>query len=65
MSDRIFFTETDKKLNQMVKRKKLSDGRKKHLNTTFNEVYRLSGKTPSDLIEIGLKEQTPFIEDGL
>ncbi len=65
MSDRIFFTETDKKLNQMVKRKKLSDGRKKHLNTTFNEVYRLSGKTPSDLIEIGLKEQTPFIEDGV
>ena len=65
MSKRIIFTDTDKKLKQMVKRRKLSDGRKKHIDTTFNEVYQLSGKTPSELVEIGLKEQTPFIEEGI
>lgn len=47
----------------MVKRKHSSEGRRKHLNTTFNEVYKLSGMTPSDLVEIGLKQQTPFIDE--
>lgn len=49
----------------MVKRKHSSEGRRKHLNTTFNEVYKLSGMTPSDLVEIGLKQQTPFIDEGV
>lgn len=49
----------------MVKRKLSSEGRRKHLNTTFNEVYKLSGMTPSDLVEIGLKQQTPFIDEVL
>ena len=64
-SKRIIFTDTDKKLKQMVKRRKLSDGRKKHIDTTFNEIHQLSGKIPSELVEIGLKEQTPFIEEGI
>lgn len=65
MSDRILFTETDEKLNRMVKRKHSSEGRRKHLNTTFNEVYKLSGMPSSDLVEIGLKQQTPFIDEGV
>ena len=65
MSNKIIFTDVDDKLKQMVRRKQLSNSRIKHLNTTFNEVYQLSNKTPSDLIQIGLNEQSPFIEEEI
>ena len=65
MNERIIFTDTDEKLKRMVKRRNLSEGRKKHINTTFNEVFQLTGYSPSDLIEIGIKEQTPYVENAL
>lgn len=64
--DRIKFTETDPKLKAMVKRRGLTKNAKKNYNTVFNEIYEELGVTPSDIVQIGKKEQKPYMNsDGL
>ncbi|WP_405305581.1 tyrosine-type recombinase/integrase [Methanobrevibacter sp.] len=62
-NDRIKFTETDPKLMLMVKRRSLTKNAKKNYDTIFNEIYNLLKVTPSEIVEIGKKEQKPFIND--
>ena len=52
------FCETDKLLHQRVK--DLSESSKKEYNYVFDDIYQLTGRTPTELVKIGLKEQDPY-----
>ncbi|OQD58643.1 hypothetical protein MBBAR_11c00360 [Methanobrevibacter arboriphilus JCM 13429 = DSM 1125] len=57
------FTETDTKLIQIIKRRNFSLKREKEYNFVFNEIYKLFGKTPTQLIKEVMEEQKPFIDN--
>lgn len=54
----------DPKLLQLFTRKNLSDSRKKQYRTTFNELYELTQKAPSELLNEAKAEQKPFLNDN-
>ena len=56
MSTKTKFSETDAKLSMMVKRRTLTKNAIKNYNTVFNEIYKLFGVTPSDIVRIGKRE---------
>lgn len=56
------FCKNDKLLRQRVKH--LSASSIKTYNCVFDEIYELSGKTPTELVKIGLKEQDPYAEEN-
>ena len=56
------FSETDAKLSMMVKRRTLTKNAIKNYNTVFNEIYKLFGVTPSDIVRIGKREQKPYVD---
>lgn len=62
MTTRTKFTVEDPKLHLMVTRRGLSKGRIKTYDIVFNEIYTLFGKTPSDIVNIGKREQKPYID---
>lgn len=55
----------DVKLKQMFLRKNISASRKKQYIKMLNEIYDLTGKTPSELIVEAKEEDQPFIIDGV
>ena len=57
------FSESDSKLSSLVSRRNLSKGAIKNYNTVFNEIFKLFGVTPSRLVEIGKREQKPFLDE--
>lgn len=52
---RLDFCKTDPLLH--AKTKKLSASSKNNYNNVFNEIYNLTGKTPTQLVKIGFEEQ--------
>lgn len=54
----------DSKVNQMFVRKNLSEKRKNHYEVVLNELYQLTGKTPSELISEAKKEQRPYLDNN-
>ena len=46
----------------MVKRRTLTKNAIKNYNTVFNEIYKLFGVTPSDIVRIGKREQKPYVD---
>lgn len=56
------FCETDKLLHQRVKY--LSNSSKTTYDIVFDEIYDLTGKTPTEMVKIGLKEQDPYAEEN-
>ena len=54
------FSETDHKLSMMITRRNLSKGTIKSYDIVFNEIFALFNKTPSDIVDIGKREQKPF-----
>lgn len=67
MTKGIQFTETDTKLKRLCTRRKggLSDNRKQTYNNVFNEIYKLTGYTPSDIVRIAKEEEKGFIKNGI
>ena len=64
--NRINFANEDSKLKLMVKRRGIGDESIKNYNTVFNEIFEEFNITPSQIVEIGKKEQKPFkTDDGL
>ena len=59
MTKGIQFTETDTKLKRLCLRRRggLSESRKDTYNTVFNEIYKLTGYTPSDIVRIAKEEE--------
>ena len=51
----------DKKLQQMYIRKNLSSSRKTIYNRVFRKIYKMTGLTPTELLEIAKQEQQPKI----
>lgn len=56
------FCENDKLLHQRVKY--LSSSSKKVYDIVFDDIYYISGNTPTELVEIGLKEQDHYAEEN-
>ena len=54
------FSETDPKLSMMIQRRNLKKGTIKAYDITFNEIYALFNKTPSEIVTIGRREQKPY-----
>lgn len=54
----------DSKVNQMFIRKNLSEKRKNHYEVTLNELYQMTGKTPSELINEAKEEQKPYLDNN-
>ena len=52
------FCQTDKLLHQRVK--DLSKSSQKEYNYVFDDIYHLTGRTPTELVKIGLQEQDPY-----
>ena len=52
------FCQTDKLLHQRVK--DLSESSQKEYNYVFDDIYHLTGRTPTELVKIGLQEQDPY-----
>ena len=52
------FCQTDKLLHQRVK--DLSESSQKEYNYVFDDIYHLTGRTPTELVKIGLREQDPY-----
>ncbi|WP_405297879.1 tyrosine-type recombinase/integrase [Methanobrevibacter sp.] len=55
------FSECDEKLMLLISRRSLSKGAIKNYDSVFNEIFELFGVTPSKLVEIGKREQKPFV----
>lgn len=61
----IKFSQSDSKMKKVIKKKDLSESRIRDYDIAFREIHDLTGYTPSDLVEIGKKEQKPFNSDGI
>ncbi|WP_409200046.1 hypothetical protein [Methanobrevibacter sp. DSM 116169] len=57
------YSETDVKLMQLIQRRKLGISSTRKYNVVFREIYKLIGKTPSQLIDEAKKEEQPFLND--
>lgn len=55
--------KNDPKIQQLTLRKNLSKSRLKHYRIVFSEIFDLTGKTPSELIENAKEDQQPYIKD--
>jgi integrase len=58
------FTESDEKLKKLAERRNISKSRKRQYNSIFREIYNLIGKTPNEIVNVGKKEQQPFIDEN-
>lgn len=67
MTKGIQFTETDTKLKRLCTRRRggLSDSRMQTYNSVFNEIFELTGYTPSDIVRIAKEEEKGFIKNGI
>lgn len=54
----------DEKLQRLLIRRNLSEGRKKGYYIVFTEIYELINKSPSELIEEAKFEERPYIADN-
>lgn len=54
----------DRRLSQMIIRKNLSKSRQDLNYNTFTKLYKLVGKTPSEIIKEAQEEQKPRIQDN-
>ncbi|BBL62905.1 hypothetical protein MARBORIA2_13010 [Methanobrevibacter arboriphilus] len=59
----IKFSETNIKLMQLIQRRNLGKASIRKYNIVFREVYKLIGKTPSQLIAEAKKEEQPFTNE--
>ena len=59
------FSQTDKKLIKVIRDKDLSSSRIREYDITFKEIYEITGYTPTEIVEIGKKEQKPFNNNGI
>jgi len=55
----------DTKLTKMFIRKNLSDKRKNQYETTLKEMYKLTNKTPTQLITEAKEEEQPYLHNGV
>lgn len=56
---------SDVKVKQMFMRKDLSSSRKKQYTKMLNEVYEITGKTPTELILEAKEEEQPYLHNGI
>lgn len=60
MTTKNFFSKNDSRLNVLVSRRNLSEGRIKTYDIVFDEIFDLFDQTPTDIVRIGKREQKPF-----
>jgi len=51
-------------LQELFVTRELSEGRKKNYEIVFREMYKLTGKTPSELLDEAKQEEKSFIKEG-